>query len=524
MTEQGLNVRDELHRIVRHFPDHEALVGDEFRYTYRDMQQRVRQMAALLHGLGVRKGDRVAMMLLPSTIHPVVLYGIWELGAVSVALHARESAGVLEKTLVRVSPRVLVYDGVFDETVAKLRQRVPFVTGYVRARCEGTPADKVQPVTGEPLIPDDLDRYSMDFEPMAIHGFDLASIVLTSGSTGVPKGVMHRHWRLVESCRAAVYPFGLTPHSCTVNMFTTSFMGWKNLALPYFNVGAKQVFMHHFDPVGILERMQRERATSMLLVPTMWRILLRQDVEAYDLSSLKVVGFAGEVMDVPTLEQIRKRICPRVLNCYSTTETAVSGGTVMFPEDLERPEKIQSVGRPLLNSEVRIIEIGGTAQDEVPRGQEGEIIIRAPSVAQEMWNDPPLTREKFEGTWWHSGDLGRFDDEGFLYVQGRIDDMIITGGINVLPAPVEETLLGHPNISEAAVVGLPDPEWGQRITAFIVAQAPGLLTAEALDEYVQETSLSHYQRPRQYVFLDEMPKGNSGKTNRRALRDGYAGN
>jgi len=513
---RGPNLRQALHRTARHHAHSEALVDAQHRYTYQQMLARAQQTAALLFRLGVRKGDRVALMLLPSTIHPIALYGCWELGAVPVALHVREKLPVLVKTLERISPRALIYDGSFAEQVAQIRTQVPLITGYVRARSEATPADQIRS-GDEPVIPDDLDRYPLDFEPMALAGHDLAAIVLTSGTTGIPKGVLHTHARLVESCRAAVYPFGLTPHSSTLNMFTTSFMGWSNLALPYFNIGARQVFHDHWDPQRVLKTIARERLTNLLLVPTMWRLLLREDVESHDLSSLRQVGFAGEVMDLPTLEAIRRRICPRIINCYSTTETAVSGGTAMFPEDLQLADKIESVGKPLLNSEVRVVAAGGSPDQELAPGEEGEILIAGPSLAQEFWCDPPLSREKFVGPWWRSGDLGTFDADGYLYVRGRVDDMIISGGINVMPGPVENVLLAHPDVAEAAVVGLPDPEWGQRIVAFVVRKNAAL-SDTALDALLQGSDLPGYQRPREYRFLDELPRGNSGKTNRRALR------
>jgi acyl-CoA synthetase (AMP-forming)/AMP-acid ligase II len=384
---RGPNLRQALHRTARHHAHNEALVDSQHRYTYQQMLARARQTAALLFGLGVRKGDRGALMLLPSTIHPTALYGCWELGAVPVALHVREKLPVLVKTLERISPRALIYDGSFAEQVAQIRAQVPLITGFVRARSEATPADQIRS-GDEPVIPDDLDRYPLDFEPMALAGHDL-------------------------------------------------------------NIGARQVFHDHWDPKRVLKTIAQERLTSLPLVPTMWRLLLREDVESHDLSSLPQVGFAGEVMDLPTLEAMRRRVCPRIINCYSTTETAVSGGTAMFPEDLTRTDKIESVGKPLLNSEVRVVAAGGSPDQELAPGEEGEILISGPSLAQEFWCDPPLSREKFVGPWWRSGDLGAFDADGYLYVRGRVDDMIVSGGINVVPGPVENVLLAHPDVAEA---------------------------------------------------------------------------
>ena len=511
---EEISVRSMLHRTARYFANNEALVDAHNRYTYAQMLDQVQRTAALLHSQGVRKGDRVALMTLPSSIHVIALFGIIELGAIPVALHAREKAPVLAKVLTRLMPRALIYYETLAGTVAELRELMPEITSFVCARSGAL--DKV--VVNDPCIPDDLDRYELDFEPMPILGSETAAIVLTSGTTGVPKGVMHSHKGMVEGARGAVYPFQLGPFSCLVNLFTTSFMGWYNVALPFINVGAKLVFMEHWDPEAYLQKMADEKATFCFLVPTMWRMLLQLPVEEYDLSSITLAGFAGEVMDTATLRTIRERICPTVINAYGTTETGTSAGTVMFAEDLLREEKIQSIGKPMLNSEARVVQPGGDADDEVPVGEEGEIIIKGPSRAVQMWNDPALSRKVFRGDWWYSGDLGHMDDEGYLYIHGRVDDMIITGGINVMPAPIEDLLLSHEHVHECAVVGLPDPEWGQRITAFIIVASSELI-AEHLHEFVKASDLANYQRPKEFRFVTELPRGSSGKTSRKILRD-----
>lgn len=511
---EEITLRSMMHRTARYFGDNEALVDPYNRYTYAQTLELVQRTAALLHSLGVRKGDRVALMTLPSSIHVIALFGIIELGAIPVTLHAREKASVLKKVLDRIVPRVLIYHEALAQTAEELKTLVPQITGYVCARSGS--AERI--AVADLSIPDDLNGFELDFEPMPLAANDTAAIVLTSGTTGVPKGVMHSHRGMVEGARGAVYPFQLGPSSTIVHLFTTSFMGWYNLALPALNVGTKMVFMEHWDPLAYLQKLAEERATLVLLVPTMWRMLLQQPVEDYDLSSVTLAGFAGEVMDVATLRAIRERVCANVINAYGTTETGPSAGTVMFPADLEREEKIQSIGKPMLNSEARVIIPGAGIDDEVPFGEEGEIIIKGPSRAVQMWEDPPLSRKVFRGDWWYSGDLGHMDEEGYLYIHGRVDDMMITGGINVLPAPIEELLLSHDGVSECAVIGLPDPEWGQRITAFVI-RANEQLTAEELDQFAHRSELANYQRPKEYRFVTELPRGSSGKTSRKTLRD-----
>lgn len=511
---EEITLRSVLHRTARYFGNNEALVDAHNRYTYAETLDLVQRTAALLHSLGVRKGDRVALMTLPSPVHVIALFGIIELGAIPVTLHAREKAPVLAKVLTRLMPRTLIYYESLADTVSELRQLMPEITSFVCAR-----SGAEQKVAVDDLcIPDDLHRFELDFEPMPIAASDTAAIVLTSGTTGVPKGVMHSHRGMVEGARGAVYPFQLGPFSCLVNLFTTSFMGWYNVTLPFINVGGKLVFMEQWDPAAYLQKMADEKATFCFLVPTMWRMLLKLPVEDYDLSSIGLAGFAGEVMDTATLRAIRERICTNVINAYGTTETGTSAGTVMFSDDLLKEDKIQSIGKPMLNSEARVITPGGDMDDEVAPGEEGEIIIRGPSRAVQMWNDPALSRKVFRGDWWYSGDLGHLDDEGYLYIHGRVDDMIITGGINVLPAPIEEVMLSHDQVSECAVVGLPDPEWGQRVTAFVIASHEEL-TADHLHDHAQASDLPNYQRPKEFRFVTELPRGSSGKTSRKTLRE-----
>lgn len=511
-------LRDMLHRAARWYPDNEAAVDVGQRYTYRRLLDRVLRMAALYHSMGVRKGDRIALMLYPSANHPIALFGAIELGAIPAALHVRESPAVLADVLRRLSPRVLVYDGALDATVDQIRSLVSTITGYVRARSDLTEPSKA--ISGsDTLIPDDLDRYEMDFEPMALSASEPAVIVLSSGTTGTPKAVIHSHRTLMESARGGVYIWRCQPGDAIVNMLTTSFIGWYNLSLPYFNVGAKNVYMSRYDPMTYLQVLQDERGTLAFLIPTMWRMLLRQELGAFDLSHVRLAGFAGEVMDQVTLAQVREKISSHVINIYGTTETgSCSGGTIMFEEDMLREGKLASVGKPLLNADVRVIRPGGTVADEVAPGELGEVIISGPSVASEVWDDPATARRIFEGKWWHSGDLGRIDADGYLFLEGRTDDMIISGGINISPAHVEEVLLAHPGIAEVAVVGAPHEVWGQQVYAFVVRKDEGV-TEVGLDAFVKASDLSQYQRPRVYIFLDTLPKTSTGKLNRKALRE-----
>ena len=514
------NLRDMLHRAAKWFPNNEAVVDDLYRYTYAQLKDQVQRMAKLLHTRGVRKGDRVALLMYPSVQHVVALFGAFELGAIPSALHLRESPKILAAVLERLSPRVLVYDGALEELADELRRLAPLVSHGIRAVSELTPPDKIG--GPDPVIPRDLADYALDFEPMPIFGHDTSMIALSSGTTGVPKGIMHTHRTQIESARGGAFVFDANPHAAIINASTTAFIGWYNCTMPYLNAGGKVVFMAVWDPKRFLQKVQDERATFVFLVPTVWRMLFRENLDHYDLSAVRKAGYAGEPMDTRTMGLVRDKICNNVINIYGTTETgSCAGGTIMFNEDYRDPSKQESVGKPFINADVRVIQPGGALTDEVPPGEEGEVIIRGLSVADQVWDQPAIARKIFEDGWWRSGDMGTLDADNYLYLRGRIDDMIISGGINVLPSQVEEAVLGHPAVSECVVIGIPDEQWGQRIVAYVVAKEP--VTPEQLKAHVEATDLSHYKRPREYRLVAELPRGNTGKVSRRMLRSQVAG-
>jgi len=506
-----------LHDAARRHPAREAIVDARHRYSYAELLERVRQMAKLLHTLGVRKGDRIALLMLPSTSHLIALFGAIELGAIPASLHVRESEAVLGAVLEHLSPRVLVYEYALSERAASLRKRAPLITGGICAVSEATRPDRLS--AGEdPLVPRDLEHFELDFDPMPIAPDDTAVIALSSGTTGIPKGVMHTHRTQMASARSGADILELNPDSSIINLFSTAFIGWYNCTLPFLNAAAKIVFMSQWDPAQFLDRIVTERISICFLVPTMWRMLLRHGVDQHDLSSVRKAGYAGEPMDTGTMARIREQVCPDIINTYGTTETGCwAGCTVMYPEDYTDASKMASVGRPAADVEIRIIKPGGSTKDILPPGEQGELLIRGPSVARQIWDQPEITRRVFRGPWWHSGDMGSIDADGYVYLHGRLDDMIISGGINVLPTQVEDAILTHPAVSECVVIGLPDAEWGQRITAFVIRKDE--VSEAELTAHVEASDLSSYKRPREYRFVADLPRGNTGKVNRRKLRE-----
>jgi len=518
MEKQPLTLRRMIHQLAEQYPDNESVVDDLYRYTYRELLDVIQRMAKLLHAKGVRKGDRVALLVPPSSSHIIALFGAIELGAIPSALHTRESADTLSAVVERLSPRVLVYDGAYADKAKDLCQCSEAITAAIRTVSPVTP-EAERDTGSDPVIPQDLVDYELDFEPMPLTTEETAVIALSSGTTGIPKGIMHRHETLLASARNGAKYMAAHRHATTISIFSTAFIGCYNTTLPFLYSGSKIVFISQWDTPRFLQTIQEEQVTVCFLVPTMWRMLLRENLEEYDLSSLERVGYAGEPMDTATMAQLRENICSSVINTYGTTETGSWGGcAVMRPDDYNKyPEKLESVGRQADGVEIRIVNPDGSVDDELPAGEEGEIIFSGPSVANQLWEQPELSRKIFQGRWWRSGDMGVKDEAGYIFLRGRIDDMIISAGINVLPGQVEETVLSHPAVSECVVIGLPDEKWGEMISAFVICE--GSVTQEELETHVDQSHLSGYKKPRAYYFVDELPRGNTGKVSRKLLRE-----
>lgn len=418
MQDKDLTLPDLVHRAARDYPNTLAASDEIVSYTYDELLQKIRQMAALLHGLGVRKGDRVALMMPASVSHLLALFGAIELGAIPVALHVRESEAVLAEILLRISPRVLVYDGAFADKAMALLERVPLVTSAVRSQSGLSPKQDISG-DGKPLIPADLDQYVLDFEPVPASVDETAVIALSSGTTGIPKGIMHTHRTLVASARNGAFYNETSENTTTINIFTTAFIGWYNCTLPFLYGASSIIFISQWSPEDILKTIQQEKVSVLYLVPTMWRMLLCEDIEAYDLSSLQKVGYAGEPMDTATMCVIRNKICANVINTYGTTETGSWGGcTVMLPEDYEAGRNIESVGHAAREVEIRVIEPGGSTDQVRKAGEEGEVIIRGPSVANAIWGQKEIADRIFDNGWWRSGDQGVMDEDGYFFCRG----------------------------------------------------------------------------------------------------------
>jgi long-chain acyl-CoA synthetase len=515
-----LTIPNAFARAARWFGDGEAVVDSATRLTFAELDKLSCRAAALFAALGAVPGEPLALLCPPSAIYLVAWLGAVRIGALPMALHTRESSGTLAAVCRKMQPSLLVYDASMEELAAGIAAGYPQLRACVEA-VSAVPPKRSGTFKAAASIPPDFAR-ALPEAPLARPAEDEpAVIVLSSGTTSLPKGVVHSHRGLIENARTNLYLYqGLLPRDRSLVPLSTAFIGCYNGWFPFLHAGACTIFMEHFDLSDLVRRVSSERATHVFLTPTLWRRLLNANEPGADFSSVRLIGFAAEPMDAPTLKRLREIISPNVVQMYGSTECGAAATCITAEEMVG--DRLVSVGRPLLNGDLRVVVPGGGPGDEVAAGETGEILVSNPSLAIGVWRDPNATAASFvsdgDRRWWRSRDLGRLDAGGYLYLEGRRDDMIISGGINIMPARVEEILLAHRGVAECAVVGVPDPEWGERVQAFIVRGDPAL-DVDALERHVRLSDLSPYQRPRAYTFVAELPRTSTNKVLRRALRE-----
>jgi acyl-CoA synthetase (AMP-forming)/AMP-acid ligase II len=472
----------------------EALFVDEReRLSGAEALEASLRFAGALARRGVVKGDVVAYLCRSSARHASAWFASPLMGAVACNLHVRETPQRLVDTLAWLDARVLVY----DEDLGPLAEAV--LAGGNRQGVR----------LGERSEPFNLSHAS------PAPG-DLAAILLSSGSTGRPKGVMHTQHTLLETAKGGQHTFGpITPHDSTVLVMQPSFAAWVIIVLPFVGGKAKVCFGGQFTPAAFLEWIERERITFAPLVPTMWRMVFGEDLGQRDLSSLALVAISGEPPAPSDIERLHASVCRRIVSPYFSSEACTATGVLAWTGDLLRPGKAASSGKPGVGVDLKILDPAGGFDDELAPGEAGEIALSGPSLAPGYWKDEVITRERFRDGWWRSGDLGRVDEDGDLWILGRLDNLINTGGIKVSGEEIERVLLGHPALAQCAVIGRADERFGQRIEAFAVLRQN--VSAEELERYCRQ-HLAGFKVPRAFHFVGELPTGPTGKLYRRALR------
>jgi acyl-CoA synthetase (AMP-forming)/AMP-acid ligase II len=398
---------------------------------------------------------------------------------------------------------------VCDEALASLAgdATAGMASGLLRACTAPTPPEGWTALA-------DLRTGAGDLAPAMVTADDVHRLMYTSGTTGHPKGVMITHGNLAWKNLAHIVEFGFTAadlglacgplyHVGALDLTTTSLIA----------AGATTILHRAFDAAAVVDELERSRVTTVWLAPAMVNaIMALPDLDRRDLSSVRVIVNGGEKMPIPLIERIQ-RTFPSAwfADAYGLTET-VSGDTFLDRESTIA--KLGSVGRPCLHLDLDIWDEQGRS---VPPGERGEIVLRGPKVFAGYWRDPEATAAAFAGGWFHTGDVGVRDEDGYLFVVDRVKDMIVSGGENIAGSEVERVLYEHEAVLEAAVVGRPDERWGEVPVAFVVRREGAASTVDEILAHCRER-LARYKVPREVTFLAALPRNPSGKVLKRELR------
>ncbi len=461
------------------------------RLTYQALSTRARALATLLAGhFDVRAGDRVAVLAANCPEYLDVFFAAARLGAILVPLNWRLTVPELTGILDDCEPALLLYDETYRATA--------------HALAEGRkPRLELLPLTALPGEDAPLAARSVPFATR--DGEEIALILYTSGTTGVPKGAMLSHRMITWNAINTQISWGLR-ETDVAPIFSPFFHagGLNVLTTPMVHLGGTNVLLRTSDPAAILDAVAAERCTLVFAVPTVFQAMMDHPRFAdADLSSVRYCITGGSSCPLPVIHGYAARGL-EFRQGYGLTEVGVNCFS-LAPEDALR--KAGSVGRPIFHSRARVVDDDDrdVAPDEV-----GELVLAGPHVCSGYWRRPEATAEAYRGGWWHTGDQVRVDAEGYYYIVGRKKDMYISGGENVYPAEVEAVLATHPGIHEVAVLGVPDPKWGEVGLAIVVPREPGTLTAEDVLAYCQGR-LARYKIPKRVVFAAVLPRNAMGK-------------
>lgn len=500
---------------ARIYPDHTAVIFGKNRCSFREYDLRINRLAHGLLGLGLSKGTRVAVLMNNHMACMEVFLAITKTGLPVVSLNTRHSVNEHAYILNDSGAEMLIFDLHFLGVAEALRPKVPNLRKYIVAdgRVEGMLSLK------------DLIKDQTNAEPeVEVSEDDIERIHYTSGTSGRPKGVVatqgQQYHRLAHVLVNLDLPVGPTDINLNVSPLTHAA---GLMFLVFYIKGATNIILERFDPEKVLQTIEEEKVTSVLLIPAMLtRMLSVPHLRNYDLRSLRRIWYGTAPMPVERLKEAIQILGPVFRQNYGMSE-APQPLTYLGAEDhrVNGPDKtirrLSSAGRPALGVDLKVVN-----EDFKPvkPGQVGEIIYRSRHMFRGYWNLPEETAKAFRDGWFLSGDMATVDEDGYVYIIDRKHDMVISGGFNIYPREVEEAILMHPGIAEAAVIGVPDEVWGEAVKAVCVLKEGAEVSAGEIIETCKQ-NLASYKKPKSVDFVSELPKNNYGKIERKKLKDQY---
>jgi acyl-CoA synthetase (AMP-forming)/AMP-acid ligase II len=512
-----MNIGKFLTKSARTFPDNVAIVHGAAQLTYEQFNGRANRLANALFRLGIRPGDNIAIL---QYNYPQMLESIFACfksgcGAVPInfRLHPKEAAFIIDHS----QAKAVIMSAEFNQALVGVRKQLPHIQYPITlSEAEGELLDY------EELLAQASDQWTdVDVPPD-----NLAWLFYTSGTTGTPKGAMLTHRNLLAMTMnfyADICP-GMGPDDVILHAAPLSH-GSGIYSLPNIAKAATNVILEFksFEPELVLKTIQTFGVTNMFAAPTMVKLMVDSPaVEEYDLRSLKALNYGGAPMLVADLKKAISKLGPCLVQLFGQGEAPMTITYLPHRDHVldgtpAQMRRLASAGIARTDVEVKIFDMNGNA---LPTGETGEIVTRSDLVMKGYWRNPEITANTIKNGWLYTGDVGYLDEKGYLFIMDRSKDMIISGGENIYPREVEEVLVRHPSVREVAVIGVPDPKWGEAIKAVVSLVAGTSATQEELIAFCKD-NIASYKKPKSVDFVEDLPKNNYGKILKRELRAMY---
>jgi len=497
----SLNLAVILEESTRKHPEKVAVILDDFKLTYGQLNAAANQVANALTGAGLKPGDRVGMMLPNVPQFPIIYFGILKAGMIAVPMNVLLKDPEVEYYLKDSESSAFFFFDMFAGEALEGANRVSSVKHKIQVSVMGTEAP-----AGTVDLGAFMGQQPPTFDSVATGPDDICLLIYTSGTTGKPKGAALTNYNLFQCCHLGTHIFEFNEDTdvimATLPMFHS--FGLSNVVNGAIHGGITMTLLPRFDADKALEIIQRDKVTLFLGVPTMYFAMLHHpERSTYDMSTLRLCVSGGASIPGEVIKAWEQATGTKILEGYGLSETSP---TATFNQ-LDVGQKVGSIGTPVWGVRVKIADDSG---NEVPQGERGEILIKGHNIMKEYWRNPDATAEAIKNGWFHSGDIGYVDEEGFIFIVDRKKEMIIRGGFNVYPREIEEVIYQYPKVAEAAVIGLPDEKFGEEVAA-VVSPKPGeTIDAAELQAFVKER-VAAYKYPRSIDVWPELPKGPTGK-------------